>query len=66
MEAGVVLILRFALDDSSELVYKEAVRGLYYLIASEPDELCLSMAQPFVPGGLEPGFSSEIHANDEV
>ncbi|XP_066939615.1 RNA polymerase II-associated protein 1 isoform X1 [Macrobrachium rosenbergii] len=66
IEAGVVLILRFALDETSELVYKEAVRGLYYLIASEPDEQCLSLSQAFVPSGLEPGVSSEIHANDEA
>ncbi|XP_068246885.1 RNA polymerase II-associated protein 1 [Palaemon carinicauda] len=66
IEAGVVLILRFAIDDTSELVYKEAVKGLYYLIASEPDEQCLSLAQAFVPGGVEPGISSEIYANDEA
>lgn len=66
VEAGAVLLLRFALDDSSHLVYSEAVRGLYYLIASEPDELCLSMAQPWVPAGVEPGISSDIHACEKV
>lgn len=66
VEAGAVILLRFALDDSSLLVYGEAVRGLYYLICSEPDELCLSMAQPWVPSGVEPGISSDIHASEKT
>ncbi|KAK7084362.1 hypothetical protein SK128_015475 [Halocaridina rubra] len=66
VEAGAVLILRFALDETSELVYKEAVRALYYLITSEPDEQCLSLAQPWIPWGLEPGVASDIHANEKV
>ncbi|KAK8731111.1 hypothetical protein OTU49_007805 [Cherax quadricarinatus] len=66
VEAGAVLLLRFALDDSSHLVFGEAVRGLYYLIASEPDEQCLVMAQPWVPAGLEPGIASNIHASEKA
>ncbi|XP_042233648.1 RNA polymerase II-associated protein 1-like [Homarus americanus] len=66
VEAGAVLLLRFALDDSSHLVYSEAVRGLYYLIASEPDEQCLALAQPWLPAGLEPGISSDIHASEKI
>nr|XP_045592903.1 RNA polymerase II-associated protein 1-like [Procambarus clarkii]XP_045592904.1 RNA polymerase II-associated protein 1-like [Procambarus clarkii] len=66
VEAGAVLLLRFALDDSSHLVYSEAVRGLFYLIASEPDEQCLALAQPWVPAGLEPGIASDIHASEKA
>lgn len=65
VEAGVVLLLRFALDESSHHVYGEAVRGLYYLLSSEPDEHCLAMAQPWAPAGLEPGVSSNIHASEK-
>ncbi|XP_050696008.1 RNA polymerase II-associated protein 1-like [Eriocheir sinensis] len=66
VEAGAVLLLRFALDDPSHLVYSEAVRGLHHLVASEPDELCLSLAQPWTPGGLEPGVASEVHASEKT
>lgn len=47
-------------------MYGEAVRGLYYLLSSEPDEHCLAMAQPWAPAGLEPGVSSNIHASEKV
>ncbi|XP_045125423.1 RNA polymerase II-associated protein 1-like isoform X2 [Portunus trituberculatus] len=66
IEAGVVLLLRFALDDPSHLVYREAVRGLHHLVASDPDELCLALAHPWTPGGLEPGVASEVHASDKT
>ncbi|XP_063846587.1 RNA polymerase II-associated protein 1-like isoform X1 [Scylla paramamosain] len=66
IEAGAVLLLRFALDDPSHLVYREAVRGLHHLVASDPDELCLALAHPWIPGDLEPGVASEVHASDKT
>ena len=61
-----MLLLRFALDDPSHLVYREAVRGLHHLVGSDPDELCLALSHPWTPGGLEPGVASEVHASDKV
>ncbi|RXG72509.1 RNA polymerase II-associated protein 1 [Armadillidium vulgare] len=64
VDAGLVLLLRFAIDDKTPLVYKEALRVLYYLISSKPDEQLLSMAEPCIPSGVQPGFSSLTHSRD--
>ena len=61
-----MLILRFSLDESSPLVYQEAISGLYYLISSEGDEKCLDLLEPWSPAGLQPGISSQTYAKDEV
>ena len=61
-----VFILRFALDETNPRVYQEAIRGLYYLVANEPDERCLDLVESYVPSGLQPGVSSSIYAKDET
>ncbi|KAG0710172.1 RNA polymerase II-associated protein 1 [Chionoecetes opilio] len=66
VEAGAVLLLRFSLDDASHLVYKDGVRALHHLVASAPDELCLALAQPWTPGCLEAGVSSQLFASDKT
>lgn len=66
MDAGLILLVRFAMDDKIPLVYKEALRVLYYLISTEPDEQLLSIAEPCVPSGVQPGFSSLAHSRDKV
>ncbi|CAL4087664.1 unnamed protein product [Meganyctiphanes norvegica] len=66
IEAGIGLLLRFSMDDSSALVYQPAIRALYYLVTSEPDERCLALTQPWMPAGLEPQVSSQIHSQDKA
>lgn len=66
IEAGIVLLLRFAMDDTSAQVYQPAIRALYYLVTSEADERCLALTQPWMPGGLEPQISSQIHSQDKT
>ncbi|KAK4313416.1 hypothetical protein Pmani_015227 [Petrolisthes manimaculis] len=66
VEAGGVLLLRYALDDNSPLVYGEAVRALLHLVSSEPDEHCLDLVQSWIPSGLEPGIASQVHASDKA
>ncbi|CAB3359660.1 Hypothetical predicted protein [Cloeon dipterum] len=41
--AGVFAVLRFSLDDSVSMVVQAAADALKNLLASEPDELCLSL-----------------------
>ncbi|XP_076033905.1 RNA polymerase II-associated protein 1 isoform X2 [Oratosquilla oratoria] len=64
VEAGLVLLLRFGLDESSALVYVESMRGMYYLLTSEGDENCLDLLESW--GGTQPGVSSAIFAQEKA
>lgn len=66
IDAGIVLLLRFAMDEISPQVYQPAIRALYYLVSSEPDERCLALTHPWMPGSLEPQVSSQIHSQDKA
>ncbi|MCL4127123.1 UNVERIFIED_CONTAM: hypothetical protein GTU68_063653, partial [Idotea baltica] len=65
VDAGIVLLLRFSIDETTALVYQEALRALYFLVGNEPDETCLSIAEPWSPLGLQPGVSSHTHSKEK-
>ncbi|XP_059481416.1 RNA polymerase II-associated protein 1 [Neocloeon triangulifer] len=43
VSAGLFAVLRFSLDDAVMMVVQAAAEALNYLLASEPDEVCLSL-----------------------
>ena len=61
-----VVLIRFAVDDTRPSVYQEALRALYFLVADEPDEKCLGLVQCSIPGGVQPLVSSSIYSNEKV
>lgn len=65
LESGLVLLLRFSLDDSVPLVRAAGISALAALLAGDEMELALQTAHPWA-GPCRPAVASEMHSQEEV
>ncbi|KAA0711260.1 RNA polymerase II-associated protein 1 [Triplophysa tibetana] len=69
LDAGLLFLLRFSLDDSVEAVMSAAVHALHALLVSTDDEECLDNVFPWLLGTatfpLLPTFQEEEDEDDE-
>ena len=65
MDSGVVLLIRFSLDDTIAAVRTAACGCLAALLAYDSLEPALGVASPWA-GHLRPGLASALHAKEEV
>ena len=65
VDSGVVLLLRYSIDDTNPGVRSAGIAALASLMGHEAMEVGVMASQPWA-GNLRPGIASDSHAQDQV